>query len=290
VTVRRGAGLTFEVPLSRAVIQVPTVKWGMIPGGVAYLRIIQFTPHTENKIREAVDFFNSRKYSRLIVDLRSNPGGLLGSVVDAVDLFFDDGEIVSTRSRIAKENVVYTARPGVIVPPTLPMVVLIDNGSASASEIFAGVMKDRSRATLFGTKTYGKGSVQQVHHLALGGFRLTMSRYYTPSGVTIDKVGVSPDREVKDPDLTEAELAAYSKIISERRIADFAAGAQDPGPKRIDAFIADLVREEPLLSERILRRMVRNEINRHLTNPPVYDLETDTVLQEAVRFLSGGAQ
>jgi carboxyl-terminal processing protease len=290
VTVRRGASLTFDVPLARAVIQVPTVKWDMIPGGIAYLRIIQFTPYTDDKIREAIEFFESRKYSRLIVDLRSNPGGLLSSVVDAADLFFDDGDIVSTRSRLSSENVVFQARPGVIVPAGVPMAVLIDNGSASASEIFAGVMKDRSRAVLFGTKTYGKGSVQQVHNVGRGGFRLTMSRYYTPSGVTIDKVGVSPDREVKEPDMTEAEIEAYSKLVSERRIANFVAGGQDPGRERIDAFIADLLREEPSFSERILRRMVRNEINRHLANPPVYDLETDKVLQEAVRYFSEGGR
>lgn len=286
VTVQRRAGLTFDVPLTRAIILVPTVKRDMIPGDIGYLRIIQFTPYTDDKVREAVEFFKSRGYSRLIVDLRSNPGGLLKSVVDTADLFFGDGLIVSTRSRLASENVVFEATPGVLVAPKISMAVLIDNGSASASEIFAGVMKDRGRAVLFGTKTYGKGSVQQVHGVGKGGFRLTMSRYYTPSGVTIDKVGVSPDHEVKEPELSEAELAAYSNLLSERKIALFIGENPTPSEQQISAYIAGLIREEPALTERVLRRMIRNEINRHLSDPPVYDMENDRVLQEAVKFLA----
>jgi carboxyl-terminal processing protease len=291
VTIQRGvpspgaASLSFDVPLNRAKIQVPTVKWSMIPGGIGYLRIIQFTPYTAEKITEAVTFFRSQNYSRLIIDLRSNPGGLLESVVNASDLFFDDGVIVSTRSRLAAENKVYEAAPGVIVPYSVPIVVLIDNGSASASEIFAGVMKDRNRGTLFGTKTYGKGSVQQVHSLGQGGgFRLTMSRYYTPSGVTIDKIGISPDREVKEPDLSETELAAFTKLMADRKVPQFVRDTPEPTEQQISAFVAGLRREDPALGERLIRRMVRNEVNRHLTNPPVYDLEYDVVLQEAVEF------
>jgi carboxyl-terminal processing protease len=286
VTVTRGGGLSFDVPLTRAVIQVPTVKWTMMPGGIGYLRIIQFTPYTDDKTREAIEFFQTQNYSKMVVDLRSNPGGLLSSVVETADMFFDGGPIVSTKSRISAENTVFEARPGTLVPPGLPIAVLIDNGSASASEIFAGVMKDRQRAVLFGTKTYGKGSVQQVHTVGKGGFRLTMSRYYTPSGVTIDKVGVSPDREVKEPEMSEAELAAYSKIVSDRRIPEFIKNTPAPTEENILSFVNGLLREDAALSERVLRRMVRNEINRHLTNPPIYDLEYDRVLQEAFKFLS----
>jgi carboxyl-terminal processing protease len=286
VTVTRAGSLSFDVPLTRAVIQVPTVKWTMMPEGIGYLRIIQFTPYTDDKVREAVEFFNSQNYSKMVIDLRSNPGGLLSSVVETADLFFDGGSIVSTKSRISTENTVFEARPGTLVPALIPIAVLIDNGSASASEIFAGVMKDRQRATLFGTKTYGKGSVQQVHTVGKGGFRLTMSRYYTPSGVTIDKVGVSPDREVKEPELSETELAAYSKIVSERRIPEFIMNRPSPTEEQVLSFISGLMREETELSERVLRRMVRNEINRHLTNPPMYDLEYDRVLQEAFKYLS----
>lgn len=288
ITIRRGPSLQFDVALTRAVIQVPTVRYGMIPGGIGYIRIIQFTPYTDDKVQEAIESFKASGYQALVIDLRMNPGGLLNSVIDTADLFFNDGVIVSTRSRIPAENAVYEAKPGSIVPENIPIAVLIDGGSASASEIFAGVMKDRKRATLFGTKTYGKGSVQQVRSLGRTGFRLTTARYYTPAGVTIDKVGVSPDREVKEPALSEQETETLSKLISSRQIPNFVTENPNPTEREIQQFIEKLRREHPALSDRILRRMVRNEINRHLPNPPVYDLEYDLVLQEAVKFLREG--
>lgn len=288
ITIRRGPSLQFDVALTRAVIQVPTVRYGMIPGGMGYIRIIQFTPYTDDKVQEAIESFKASGYQALVIDLRMNPGGLLNSVIDTADLFFNDGVIVSTRSRIPAENAVYEAKPGSIVPENIPIAVLIDGGSASASEIFAGVMKDRKRATLFGTKTYGKGSVQQVRSLGRTGFRLTTARYYTPAGVTIDKVGVSPDREVKEPALSEQETETLSKLISSRQIPNFVTENPNPTEREIQQFIEKLRREHPALSDRMLRRMVRNEINRHLPNPPVYDLEYDLVLQEAVKFLREG--
>jgi carboxyl-terminal processing protease len=176
-----------------------------------------------------------------------------------------------------------------MIPASLPMIVLVDNGSASASEIFAGAMKDRGRAILFGTKTYGKGSVQQVHTLPLakGGFRLTMSRYYTPSGVSIDKVGIQPDREIKEADFTETETAALAKLIENRTIPQFIKDNADPSPQQIASLVSRLKTEFPDIREQILRRMIRNEITRHMSSPPVYDLQYDAVLQEAVKHLSG---
>ncbi|GAB4224437.1 MAG: S41 family peptidase [Spirochaetales bacterium] len=285
VTIQRGSARQFDVSITRAVIQVPTVRYGMIPGGIGYIRIIQFTPYTDDKVREAIESFQVEGYKALVIDLRMNPGGLLTSVIDTADLFFDDGVIVSTRSRIPSENAVYEARPGAIVPSTVPIAVLIDGGSASASEILAGVMKDRERAILFGAKTYGKGSVQQVRSLGRTGFRLTTARYYTPSGVTIDKIGISPDREVKEPPLSDQETEAYTNLIASRRIATFVSEHPTPSEGEIQEFVDQLRTENPIFSDRILKRMVRNEINRHLPNPPVYDLEYDLVLQEAVKYL-----
>mgnify|MGYP005835041701 FL=1 len=290
VTIRRGANLQFDVPLTRAVIQVPTVRYGMIPGGIGYIRIIQFTPYTDDKVQEAIESFQASGYRSLVIDLRMNPGGLLNSVIETADLFFDEGVIVSTRSRIPTENAVYEANRGSLVPADIPIAVLIDGGSASASEIFAGVMKDRKRATLFGLKTYGKGSVQQVRSLGRTGFRLTTARYYTPSGVTIDKVGVSPDREVKEPTLSEKETEVYSKLISSRQIPTFITQNHNPSEQEIQQFVDKLRRESPELSDRILKRMIRNEINRHVPNPPMYDLEYDLVLREAVEFLREGGK
>jgi carboxyl-terminal processing protease len=285
VTIRRGESVVFDVKLVRAVIQVPTVKWAMMDSGIAFLRIIQFTPFTAAKVQEALASFSTGNYSRLVIDLRANPGGLLNSVIQVADLFFEDGLIVSTRSRIPYENQVYQATPGSMVTAGLPIAVLVDGGSASAAEILAGVMKDRKRAVLFGVKTYGKGSVQQVRSIGPAGFRLTTSRYFTPSGVTIDKVGVLPDREVKDADFSEAELTAYAKLVADGTIRDFVKDKSNPGETDVQAFVAKLMKQNELYKEVMLRRMVRNEVVRHMPSPPVYDLAYDRILQEAVRWL-----
>ena len=176
ITVRRGRTQEFPVSLERAVIQIPTAKQAMIRDDIGYLRIIQFTPYKDDRVREAVEFFRENEYGSMIIDLRNNPGGVLDGVVDVADLFFDGGLVVGTRGRVESENVEYRATEGRFVSDELPIVVLIDGGSASAAEILAGAMKDRERAFLLGETTYGKGSVQQVRSIGLGGFRLTMAR------------------------------------------------------------------------------------------------------------------
>jgi len=286
VTIQRGKRLIFDVTIIRALIEVPTVKQALIPEGIGYLRIIQFTPLTPFRVKEALAFFEENKYKGLIVDLRSNPGGLLDSVVKIGDMFISRGPIVSTRSRVVSENQVFSAsRKATIVDRDIPVVVLIDRGSASASEILAGALKDTKRATLLGEKSYGKGSVQQIRRIGDGGFKLTMSRYYTPSGATIDKVGIMPDREIKEPELTEEEEESFSLILNDESVKNFVSRNNQPGEIAIASFIEELRGVDIDLPDRYIRRLIRIEVNRTNNNPPVYDLEYDLVLQEAVQML-----
>ncbi|MBN1836070.1 MAG: S41 family peptidase [Spirochaetales bacterium] len=286
MTILRGKSLRFDVDVIRAMIEVPTVKKAMIPGGIGYLRIIQFTPITTERVEEAIEFFQDNGYQSLIVDLRSNPGGLLASVVDVADFFLSRGPIVSTRSRIPAENHVFYASPrNTVIPEELPVVVLINRGSASASEILAGALKDTERGTVMGETSYGKGSVQQIKRIDGAGFRLTMSRYYTPLGENIDKVGIQPDVEVLEPELSEAEEQALSLLIEENRIQEFVAANPDPSTEEIRRFEEKLAAEGIILAERYVERLIRNEINRTNNDPPVYDLDYDLVLQRAVERL-----
>lgn len=286
VTIQRGKRLTFNVTIIRALIEVPTVKQALIPGGIGYLRIIQFTPLTPFRVKEALEFFEENQYQGLIVDLRSNPGGLLDSVVKIGDMFISRGPIVSTRSRVMSENQVFSAsRKATIVDRDIPVVVLIDRGSASASEILAGALKDTKRATLLGEKSYGKGSVQQIRKIGDGGFKLTMSRYYSPSGATIDKVGIMPDKEIKEPELTEEEEDSFSRLLNEELVKDFVNRDNQPGERAIASFIEELKSADIDLPDRYVRRLIRIEVNRTNNNPPVYDLEYDLVLREAVQML-----
>jgi len=288
VTILRGEDIDFPVTLTRAVIEVPTTKHDMIPGGIGYLRIIQFTPLTDERVLDALEDFKKNNFNSLIIDVRNNPGGLLTSVVDVTDFFLSGGIIVSTRSRIPSENMVYTADPEVEISRNVPIVVLIDKGSASASEILAGALKDRDRAYLIGETTFGKGSVQQIKYIGEGGFKLTMSRYYTPSGTNIDKIGIEPDKEVKEPELNEKERASYRKLLEEQTIADFVENNRPLTSREIDRYIEKLKKQGIVLEERILRKLVRNEIHKTNDSPPVYDLEYDLALQETVEMLKSG--
>ncbi len=285
ITILRGENLEFPVSLERAVIEVPTVKWEMIDDEIAFLRVIQFTPYTDDRIREAVEDFSARGYRSMIIDLRSNPGGVLNGVVDVASLFFDGGLVVETRGRVAGENQQFNARRGTIVGRDIEIAVLIDGGSASAAEILAAAIKDRKRGTLIGQTTYGKGSVQQVRSIGDAGFRLTMSRYYTPAGTNIDRIGIEPDIVVEEPELTEEERESYARMREEERIATFVSETRNPTERHINEFIELLRNDGIILNERWIRRMIRVEANRLSNSTEVFDLEYDLILQRAVDFL-----
>lgn len=288
VTIRRSGSAQFRVTLERAIIELPTVKTAMIDDDIAFLRITQFTPFTEERVREAIEFFDEEGYESMIIDVRHNPGGLLSSVVDTVDLFFNGGVVVGTEGRDPSENRVLRADRGTIVPDSIPIIVLVDEGSASASEILAGAFKDRDRAVLIGETTYGKGSVQQVRSIGDAGFRLTMSRYYTPDRVFIDKKGIEPDRVVKAPELSEAEVENYAALREANLITNYVQENPDPSQSEIESLVTDLKNRGYELPDRVLRRMVRDEVNRYHNRTIVYDLEYDVVLQEAVRMIRQG--
>jgi len=285
--IRRGEKLEFPVTLTRAVIEVPTTKHAMI-GDTGYLKLLTFTPMTIDRARDALKEFKSKNYKSLILDLRNNYGGLLNSAVDISSLFLDGGIVVSTKSRILSENREYNVRKSLFtVPPEMPVIVLINRGSASASEIVAGALKDRGRAYLVGEKSYGKGSVQQVYPLDNVGFKITTARYYTPSGVNIDKIGIPPDREINFPEYTEADGEKLNELIKANEIPAFVEKNPDAPDAQIETFARKL-ESSYHLNLVLLKRLIRNEYNRtHIA--PVYDLEYDVQLQEAVNIFKNGS-
>ncbi|MDR0599129.1 MAG: S41 family peptidase [Treponema sp.] len=284
--VRRGAKLEFPVTLTRAVIEVPVIKHDMI-GDIGYVRIISFTPMTVTRTREALDSFKAKNYKALVVDLRNNPGGLLDAAVGVCELFLDGGVVVSTKSRIAAENYVYNARRRPVVPQDTPVIVLINKGSASASEIVAGALKDRGRAYLVGEKSFGKGSVQKVYPTGgKDGFRLTTARYYTPSDVNIDKIGIPPDREVLFPEFSAADAEKLNQLIAANTIPAFVEHNPQAAASQVDALARELSSQYGL-DQPLIRRLIRNEQNRTVI-APVYDLEYDVQLQEAVKIFRSG--
>ena len=287
VTVKRGDSIVFDATITRDIIEVPVVKFAIMPGNIGYLRIAEFTPQTAERCRAGIRSFIDAGYTGMVLDLRGNPGGLLTASVDVANLFIDQGLIVQRKSeRVASENFLYNARKNkIMVDPKVPIVVLVDRGSASASEIVSGALRDYHRATLFGEKTYGKGSVQTVEALGGGGFRLTTSRYYLPSGVTIDKVGIEPDTKITEPELTEAEQKALNDLLNGTSLKDFVKANPKPTEVQLSRFVAEMHAQGIALNDRYLRKLVRNQGNRTNNNPPLYDLEFDIVLQAAVKAL-----
>ncbi len=200
LTIRRINQKPFDVKLTREEIKIRSVKSELKSGDVAYIRISSFTEDTDQTIEKSLKKLKKEAKNKLkgvVLDVRNNPGGLLDQAVNVSDLFLDKGEIVSTRSRNPEDTVKYTAKDGDIAKG-LPMVVLINDGSASASEIVAGALQDHKRAIILGEKSFGKGSVQTIIPLGNhGAMRLTTARYYTPSGRSIQAKGIEPDVEVR---------------------------------------------------------------------------------------------
>ncbi len=199
LTIRRINQKPFDVKITREEIKIRSVKSELKSGDVAYIRISSFTEDTDQTIEKSLKKLQKESKNKLkgvVLDVRNNPGGLLDQAVNVSDLFLDKGEIVSTRSRNPEDTVKYTAKSGDIAKG-LPIVVLINDGSASASEIVAGALQDHKRAIILGEKSFGKGSVQTVVPLGNhGAMRLTTARYYTPSGRSIQAKGIEPDVEV----------------------------------------------------------------------------------------------
>lgn len=199
IKVQRGQTEPFDVTIVRDFIKIRSVR-SEIFDGIGYVRITTFSEQTTPGLMEAVDdFFKTEGDSLkgIVLDLRNNPGGLLTEAVTVSDAFLEEGEIVSTRGRNSGDGSHIYAKPGDIARG-LPMVVLINSGSASASEIVAGALKDHGRAIILGTRSFGKGSVQSVIPISnSSAIRLTTARYYTPSGISIQARGIVPDIEVK---------------------------------------------------------------------------------------------
>jgi carboxyl-terminal processing protease len=215
-----------EIKIVRDVIKIQSVRSHVESDDLGYIRITQFNEQTYDGLKSAMDKFQKDapgdKLKGYILDLRNNPGGLLDQSIEVVNAFLERGEIVSTRGRNADETQRYNARPGGDLSHGKPVVVLINGGSASASEIVSGALQDHKRATLMGTRSFGKGSVQTIIPLGQNGaLRLTTARYYTPSGRSIQAKGIEPDIEVledvpdelkgKDDTKGEASLKGHLK-------------------------------------------------------------------------------
>jgi len=244
---REGVDKPVELTLTRQIIKIQVVKSRM-EGDIGYVRLTQFTELTDPGLRNAIQKFRAQqgdKLKAIVLDLRNNPGGLLDQAVDVSDDFLDQGEIVSTRGRHSDDDQRWDAKQGDITGG-LPMVVLINNGSASASEIVAGALQDQHRAVLLGTRSFGKGSVQTVIPLpGNGAMRLTTARYYTPSGRSIQGLGIAPDVQVAETRTEQPHFGPEHEADLNNILTNQGGTPQNAAPPRTD--LPPIVQQIPKL-------------------------------------------
>ncbi|NKE16946.1 S41 family peptidase [Neoroseomonas oryzicola] len=283
LTIRReGTDRPVELTLTRDVIRPQVVRFRVEGGDIGYIRLTSFNEQTEVGLRRAMQQIRQQAGNNLkgiVLDLRNNPGGLLDQAVQVSDDFLDQGEIVSTRARRSEDSQRWNARAGDIAQG-LPIVVLINGGSASASEIVAGALQDHRRAIVLGTKSFGKGSVQTVMPIpGNGAIRLTTARYYTPSGRSIQATGIEPDVEVRAT-REEGNQAAAARRDREadlrRALRNDNSGQQQAAPPlpplNLPAGLVERVQRDPA------------------EGAPTFDPtkpETDHQLQQALQLLRG---
>lgn len=249
---REGVDAPFEVKVVRDIVHVKSVKSDFLSNDFAYLRITQFQEKTADMLLDQIRKLEKKRGAPLagvVLDLRNDPGGLLDEAVKVADLFLDQGIIVSTKSRVGK-NLTFEATPGDVLRGK-PLIVLINQGTASASEIVSGALQDHHRAVLLGMRSFGKGSVQSVVPLSDGtAVKLTTALYYTPSGRSIQATGIEPDIEVEPVPIKPAEEKRRLPVILERDLRGHLANGN--GKKKVSGKKKEGVN---LVSEQMRKRL-----------------------------------
>ncbi len=306
ITVQRKFIDPFDVTLTRGKIPINSVKSTMLDQDIGYIRITGFigsrrTEGTEEDFNKALEAHKDAGMKALILDLRDNHGGLLNAAYHIADAFINEGLIVSTKGRNSEFNEDYPATSELLCPLDIPLVILVNEYSASASEIVAGAIKDTRRGILVGQKTYGKGRVQKRYELLDGAsMSLTISTYYTPNGTSIDEVGITPQVPVTDETHDEVEGVMLRKMDASDTFRDFVTKWIDdnytqPGemPKDFSLLESELPKlQQKLEEERIhvslkwLRQRAEQLFNFHVGIEQIVNLVHDRQLQEAIRIIN----
>ena len=235
--VREGQPKPLTFTLTRAIIKVQSIKHRMLENGFGYVRITQFQANTGDGLKDALTKLklqNKSNLTGLVLDLRNNPGGVLNAAVAVSDAFLPSGLIVYTEGRVADAELKFSATPADLINGA-PMVVLVNGGSASASEIVAGALQDHKRAVIMGTKTFGKGSVQTILPMSGGSaLKITTARYYTPNGRSIQATGILPDVVTEEAKVTKRDKAAGEESLKEADLPGHieGKGKEKPGAKK----------------------------------------------------------
>ncbi|HNW28269.1 MAG TPA: S41 family peptidase [Spirochaetota bacterium] len=286
---REGFDEPMNFELERAPVKITSVDYDIIKDmNIGYLKIKNFGSETTRDVTRALKFFNAKGIKKIVIDVRNNPGGLLNSSIEISELLLERGKtIVSTRGKEGSGRVqMFKSQSEPIYRGAL--IMLVNNGSASASEILSGAIRDNGRGKLLGVKTFGKGSVQKSFNLDDDiGVAITVAKYYTPSGELIHKKGIKPDYEVPLEKLSESEMKNL-KIIRDRKILEhFVRKETDYTEETKASFRGALVKNGVTLPDKTANYILKDWIYR-FKKKPLYDLEFDLQLNEAIKHISSG--
>lgn len=289
ITVFR-AGTSFDLSLIREKISTPTVEGNIIDDDIGYIVLSEFTPQTGEQMLESVKDLVNQGIKGLIIDERNNSGGAVDGAMQVANIFLPANKTLVTiqGKKGTNRDQRYISTGSTLVPGDLPIVLLTNGGSASSSEILAAAMKENNRATLIGTKTFGKGVVQDVFKFGEGYAQVTTAHYYTPTGENIHKKGIEPDIMVEDIKLEDEEIPAYETLMTEKALSTFADEHPDPTTENILLFSEQY--SDKGINRDILNILMRNEYLGRIPfdDRPVGDLVFDKQLKRAVEFIRQG--
>ena len=288
ITILRGEK-TFNMTIEREIVKVPTVKFTVIENKYGYIQIAEFTDTTSDKVKDAIENFNSNNIDKIIIDLRNNGGGDISVALQIADFFIDSKKLLTINYKEGtEEDKVFYATTDTIVPEDTECVVLVNSSSASSSEILTGALKDDERAVIIGEKTFGKGCMQIVTPFAEGYVSLTRARFLPPSMEPIHDVGISPDIEEPSLEMTDEEFEIYQNLFDEDFFSKYVDENPDFTKENINAFT--IPEEIGSVRDQVLRVLIRNEYLSRLPSEErlIPDPEYDKVLQRAVTYFETG--
>lgn len=276
--------------LKRERITAPTVDSGIIEGNIGYIILSEFTPQTGTQLLENVQKLMKQNIVGLIIDERNNSGGAVDGAMQSANIFLEEGKTLVTiqGKKGTMRDQRYISTGSAEVPQKLPIVILTNTGSASSAEIFAAAMKDNGRATLIGTKTFGKGIVQDVFRFGEGFAQVTTAHYYTPNGENIHKLGIEPDILVEDIQLSDEEIPAFEQLMTDKVISTFVQDNPEASEENIRRFASQYTQRG--IDEEVLALLVRNEYLSKMPydKRPIADATFDKQLNRAVQFIRTG--
>ena len=291
LTINRGSSV-FDVTLMPEEITSPSTEKGIIADNIGYIRILEFSQTTQDSFRSDVEELLSQGAESFIIDLRNNRGGSVDSSLGIANMFIPDGKTLMTTKFKEKSNnkdTVYTSTGYLAVDENVPVVLLVNGGTASASEILTGALRDNDRALVVGSQTFGKGIMQFTIAFMGGYLNITVAHYYTPSGADIHEIGITPDIVVNvDEEYSDEEMDAYSAFLNETYLQDWLEEYPEYTKENILAFAEHY--KDTGVPEELLKLLMRNEYIYSLDydKRPVADLDFDTQLIKAVEVVKSG--